>query len=423
MSSTPRRSHSPQRGRRGPREIWTGGHDDPLLEPKFASAPRKHHIAGIDAARGFALVAMFAVHMLPVYNDAAGRASLTWLLFAGTASSLFGVLAGAGLGFTTGGASPYTGRRLLQSQVRIILRAIALIIIGVTVNLAPLETFNILVYFAIAFILATPLTTLHVRQLLVLAVILMVTLPVLRYLIHTRTEGAGYYPNPTFEDLGTDPLGVLNTLTISGVYPALTWLAFLTLGIAVGRLVLRWPNSPLILLGSGALIYAVVRTASTLIERSTGGYELIAMSFPGASENQIDDFIVFGPDGELPTSTMGWMLTGGPHTETPLSLMAGASAALAFIGLFMLLTPRFPKVLNPLVTIGRMPATIYLSHLLFLAFVFVWLPSWTLFIIQVLASIVVAYVWTHFFRQGPAEWGMSSFAKLGNYLVPVPPKV
>lgn len=417
---------SPQPGRRSRRRIWTGDGTRSLIEPEFPTVPalrlegtpRKRHYRGIDVARGFALLGMFAVHILPAYNQQDDRATVVWLLFAGTSSALFGVLAGAGLTFTTGGAFPYRGRRMLRAHVQIVLRSIALLAVGFAVNQAPLHTYNILVYFAAAFILAIPFTLMRVRYLALVSAGFMVILPLLRYWIHTHTAHAGYYPNPRLSDLVADPAGVANTLVISGVYPAVTWLAFITVGIGVGRLIVRWPQAPMFLFACGGLAYALIRPLSILIERSSWGYELISSCLPFANEDAVDDFIVFGPTGELPTGCLGWIITGSPHGESPLALLMGATAAVGVIGLSMLLSSKIPGILDPLATIGKIPATLYLSHLVLLAYTPNWTPAWALLVFQIGAAIVFGYLWKLVYRQGPVEWVMSSFAKTARFIVP-----
>lgn len=416
----------PEPGRRDPRTIWTGEGATTWVEPEFPSAPalhrgelpRKRQYVGLDVARGFALIGMFAVHILPAYNAEANRATLQWLLFAGTSSALFGVLAGAGLAFTTGGAFPYQGRRLVQSHVQIVLRSVILLAIGFAVNQAPLVTYNILVYFAITFVLAIPFTMMRIRHVGLVGIGFMVLLPFVRFWVHGQTKNMGYFPNPQLQDLLADPFGVLNTLAVSGVYPAFTWLAFITIGIGVGRLIVRWPGAPLFLFTFGGLAYAIIRPISIFVERSERGYAMISASFPGVSEDGVDDFIVFGPTGQFPTDSLGWIISGSPHGETPFALLMGATAAVATIGFFMLVTRHSPGILDPLATVGRIPATIYLSHLLLLAYVAVGLNPWKLFAVQLVLAFGFAYLWRVLFRQGPVEWGMSTFAKLARFIIP-----
>src|SRR6478735_4393816 len=60
-------------------------------------------LAGIDAARGLALLGMMATHVLPTFESDA-QLTPTWvgLVFSGRAAALFAVLAGIGLALSTG---------------------------------------------------------------------------------------------------------------------------------------------------------------------------------------------------------------------------------------------------------------------------------------------------------------------------------
>lgn len=128
----------PQPGPRPPREVWLGDRGDegrtaaesglwtsatPVVTapPRSTSAPRQgaatrnvssadgrrttRRIMGVDVARGFALVGMIAVHVLPAVADVEGNPSLEWRLFAGHSAALFATLAGVSLAFMTGGAT------------------------------------------------------------------------------------------------------------------------------------------------------------------------------------------------------------------------------------------------------------------------------------------------------------------------------
>lgn len=436
-------SRHPTPGPRGARFVWTGEASAPLKEGEPATAADVKHptvsaglfgaypptaadrrrprvrdrMLGIDAARGFALLGMFAVHILPAYNPSAGRASIVWLVFAGTASSLFGVLAGVGLAFSTGATERYAGRRFYRALVQIAFRAIVLLAIGMTVNMVRLTVFNILVYFAAVFLVALPLLSIPAKPLLAISGVLLVVMPVGRYLIHKLVVDVGYYPNPTFSNVAEDPLGVLSTLYITGVYPGATWLVFICFGIAIGRLGITRLRE--VLLVVGAAVFAASWALSWLVVRTTRGYEAVQSAFPGASEDEVDDFIVFGPTGQLPTGSPGWLLVGGPHTETPFALAIGIGSAVAAIGVFIILARHATKALRPLIDAGALSATIYISHLLLLALVRDGLSIWVLFTIQIVVALGFAFLWRRAFSQGPVEYVISHAARAaGRILVP-----
>lgn len=375
---------------------------------------------GIDAARGFALIGMFAVHLMPVYNEDADRATAAWIVFAGNASALFAVLAGIALAFITGGATPYTGERMRRAKVQIASRALLLGIVAVVLNSIGLPVYNILTYFALIFLLVIPLLQLPRVALIVIGGVMMLVMPVARFLLHLVVGAAGYHPNPTFVEVFTDPLGVLATLSITGVYPALTWCSFMCLGIGIGRFGLQRAGSRLALIVTGAFTYAITMTVSYLVIMRFGGYVAIASAFPGATEAEVDEFVVFGPTGRLPTDGSGWLLSAAPHSNTTFALLTGVGFSLAAIGIFILLTRSWSAILRPLIDAGSMSTTLYVSHLLFMAMVPDTVPGEALFAIQALAAVLFANMWKVLSEQGPIEKVTTAAARaVARAVVPV----
>ena len=73
--------------------------------------------------------------------------------------------------------------------------------------------------------------------------------PVFSHWLRPRLPERGF-DSPSWGQLVDDPLGMLAELTFTGYYPAVPWLAYLLVGMAVGRLDLthvvrrpRWPPS------------------------------------------------------------------------------------------------------------------------------------------------------------------------------------
>ena len=58
---------------------------------------------------------------------------------------------------------------------------------------------------------------------------------------------------------------------------------------------------------------------------------LLASSSGDAEE--LDEILVWGPSPDLPTSTWWWLLTPGPHSNTPVTLLMDLGTGLAVLGL------------------------------------------------------------------------------------------
>lgn len=412
---------TPLPGPRNSRPRWTGETIDAPGDKPFARylpAPAdvrrrltQHRGLGIDAGKGFALLAMLAVHALPQFDPATGDATWSWTMFGGTATALFCVLAGTGLALTTGADERYRGRRFQRSLVNIVIRALLLFGVGVAVNsIMDLGQANILVYFAAMYLLALPLYALRGRQLLVLVMLFVVLTPIVRYVFDHQIQGAGFHANPVMTDLANDPLGVVSTIFLTGTFPAITWITFICLGLAIGRLSLLRPGAPLLLVTTGLIIGGGAKLVSWMITRSTAGYNLIWDAFPEASQAQIDRFLEFGPDGTMPTGSPGWLLSAAPLTGTPLSIAIGGGFSLAIIGACIGLAQKLQPVLKPIIDVGTMPVTIYVGHLLLFSLAGHIVSGWALFTLETVLLVAFAMLWRKQFSQGPLEYVITNVA-------------
>lgn len=421
-------AHSrPVAGPRRPREIWTGRSEVWLSEVSADPAEPMRNMAGgglrvsnrmlsrvlererrrkqarslgVDTARGFALLGMFAVHILPAFTGE--RPTVMWMILAGNAASLFAVLAGISFSFNSGADRPSRGQALVRARANIVIRAILLMTIGVGINQLDLAAYDILPYFGVMFLLILPFVSLRARSLLLIGTAMILIMPVLRYLLHQQIDDLGRHPNPTFATIAADPLGVLATLSVTGIYPALTWIGLICLGMGVGRLKLQHTNPRLLLIVAGTFTILLAIGVSALIVDRFDGYQAIVNAMPEHTYDAADDFMVFGPTGPLPTGSPGWLLTRGPHTNTPFALVLGAGFSLLIIGLFILLA-RWPRPLTPLADIGRMPMTLYISHLVFITFAPENIHPLWLFLVQVFAAFGFASLWFMIARRGPVE--------------------
>ncbi|WP_022870435.1 heparan-alpha-glucosaminide N-acetyltransferase domain-containing protein [Yaniella halotolerans] len=411
----------PAPGPRPPRPRWTGESASPSVNGAFAEylptpAEKRRRLfeqrfIGVHAGKGFALLAMVAVHTLPRLDPSTGEATWTWTLFAGTATALFCVIAGIGLAFDTGANTRYVGRAFDRSLLNIGFQAVLLVGLGLVVNsLVELPESDILVYIGAMYLLALPLYALRGRQLLVVTGVLILLTPLIRYAFDYQLQGAGHYVNPVFSHVFQDPAGVVSTVLLTGSFPALTWITFLCLGLAIGRLTLLRPGTPLLLLTVGLIIGFGAKLTSWFLVRSPEGYNTMRSSMADASQTQIDRFLVFGSDGALPTTTPGWLLSAAPMASTPWSIAASCGFSLAAIGLLIALIRKLPQLLRPIIDVGTMPITIYVGHLFLLTLFDSLVTGWALFTFEVIVLVAFATLWRRLFSHGPLEYCVSRVA-------------
>lgn len=426
----------PRPGQRPQREVWTGGsatdgasstEDDHWSEnapvitappramapsPRQAAATRNvaspdgrrttRRIMGVDAARGFALIGMITVHTLPASVGTTDEPSLTWVLFGGHSAALFAVLAGVSLAFLTGGRNPRKGLDARRARVGIAVRALLLFAIGLLLNTLDFPAFNILIYYGLMFLLAIPFTMMSVRWLLSSAVLFMIFAPmVMQSALDILPSHV--HDNANLVDLLTEPGTVLSELLLTGTYPALPWMAFICLGMALGRLPLSRDRIQILLVIFGAVIAAVAKGMSMMLLLRFDVREALVAATPWLTTKDVMIIQNYGPDPELPTTTLTWLVISGPHTNTPFAIAESAGLAMVALGAFLLICRWIGRLLSPLGAMGSMTLTIYSAHLVFLAFVPISETPTFWLIVQIAVAALMATAWQHALGSGPLE--------------------
>lgn len=397
---------------------------DPQTCPQLPPGPpeergktRQGRVRGLDAARGFALFGMVLVHVMPENDPVSGSISPLHQFFAGHSAPLFAVLAGVSLALITGAASPHTGRQLTRDRAAILTRALLLLICGLSLNLLQLNVFSILPFYAVYFLIGIPFLSLGVRALLAWAGLFALAGPVVIHLVN-GLENVELLRSPDLGDLFTDPLMTALSLTATGYYPAVTWMAYILLGLALGRLSLSGVTTQIRMCVGGAVAAGAAALASGLLMFPLGAYERI-LSVSSLTEGEITKTLEFG--GPVPVDSWAWLATDAPHTNTPFSVIGAAGWAVLALGGFLLATRVAESALAPLAAAGSMTFTFYTAHLLLVTFVNVWaMPVfWTL--AQIVFASVFALVWRAVVGQGPLESLMSRTSKgTARVLVPEP---
>lgn len=359
-------------------------------------------MAGIDVARALALVGMIAVHLLSD-STAEGNLSPAFLLASGKSAALFAVLAGVGIAFTTGRTRRPTGRRWLGSMAEIAVRGLLIGALGLAIGpLVSVESAAIILpFYGVLFLLAIPFLRFSPAVLGILAVGIAVAMPVLSHDLRQSLPVVAEI-NPTFGMLFADPQATLQLLLLTGIFPALPWLAYVLAGLAVGRMHLtsRAVMFRLTTMGIGLMIVADTVTWF-LMERLGGFSALTEAAEQIMSRDSYIDLLVWGAGGTLPTNSPWWLGVLAPHTSTPADLLFTMGLALAVIGAALALALVAPNAFQPLARLGRMPLSVYTAHLLLLT-VLPWDGALG-FLTHLLLLGVLVMVWGRFFRRGPLE--------------------
>lgn len=374
-----------------------------------------NRLTGLDAARGVAVLGMFAVHVGP--PPAPGGPG--WLLVAadGRAPAVFTLIAGFSLALArarAGGPPP------LRATLT---RCAILAVLGLCLAALSPGILVILAFYAVYFLAAEPFTRLCTRTLAALAGASVVLGPVLSYLLGPalglRTGGRGATPVPADLASWAGAGRMLRELVLSGAYPLLTYFPYILVGMALGRLAdLRSGRSLRRLAGFGVAA-AVVGYGASWLALGPGGrrgplLEAIAREHPWAAAEPDPVAAVLGEQfGAVPSTSWDWLLVAGPYSQTPLETLGNSGVGAALIGLLALAARARPVagVLRPLAAVGAMALTVYVAHALALA---VFLRGWTGWeVLAGFSAVAMAgcLAWGHFLRgtelrRGPLEWAL-----------------
>ena len=340
-------------------------------------------IAGVDLARGLAVIGMLAAHLLWIeefdFADAA-----TWVaVVEGRSSILFATLAGVSIGLVTGGRAPLPAPALRIARGRLAVRAGALWLIGVWLIATGVPVYVILPAYAVLFLLALPFLRLGARSLFLIAAAAALVMPFVQVLLDEL---------PVWDTTG----GQLLSVATGWHYPFPVWIAFVLGGLGVARAGITSLRVQLGILSAG--------TALALL-----GYGLDGVSGGDAAS------------GVVSYAAAVW--TADPHSSGVLEVIGSGGFALAVIGACLLACRTFATwVVLPLRAVGAMPLTAYTAQLVVWAIAAAAVlgdtgnlsgfrdlqPFWPMTVTIVLACTA----WALLVGRGPLEWAVDRIARL-----------
>lgn len=361
-------------------------------------------LTGIDAARGVALFGMMAIHVMDPVGPGGGP-SLTWDLAAGRSAALFALLAGVGVAFTTGRRNPPAGRAWAAHAASLFVRALLIAAVGLLLGyLVPRNLAGVILpYYAVLFVLAIPLVLLPVRTLVGTAAAIAIGMPVLSHLLRAG-EAMVTEPNYSFTQLVQQPGQVFRDLVLTGTYPALPWVAYLCVGLAVGRSLLSSRRVVVLMTLAGLGLAVGARLASWLLLDVLGGRaDLEAVALASRTQEDYTALLLWGPAGTTPTDTAWWLATMAPHSTTPLDLLSTIGIGLAVLGVCILLGRTTTRGLRPIAAAGSMTLSLYCLHLLLLSSGRMPEDDLTSLLTQVVVVVGFALLWSRSHVRGPLE--------------------
>jgi PAS domain S-box-containing protein len=336
-------------------------------------APRggTDRIRGIDAARALAILGMVMVHFGPFEPDTSTLLGKVYRLSHGRASVLFVLLAGVGISLL------FAARPRGQGWARIGWRALVFFPIGVALQALPTPVAVILQFYAMYYLVGAAAAMLPTRLLAPLTAVWTVTGPI-AFLALADPSLAGRGTATTV----SDPGAVVADLLLLGYYPLITWAPPLLVGVLIGR--------------------ADLRDRATTWALTVAGTAVAAAAYGGSAAAQL----VLPPD--LAGSSL--LLAEG-HTGAPLNVLGATGAAVAVLGVCLLVCRALPRATWPVVAVGQMALTVYVGHLLVLAAAPDLLEGRAA-VADAAVKVARFYVvttllcvgWRAAFRRGPLEW-------------------
>ncbi|MGC7099012.1 DUF418 domain-containing protein [Amycolatopsis lurida] len=398
--------------------------DDRTLLP----GRRALRLTGVDVARGVAVLGMYAVHVGP--HPAHGGLNLAFLPFEGRSAALFAVLAGVSIALMSGGEVPKTGRPWAQVVLRLLTRAPLLIALGLFLTNLHTGYLIILAYYGACFVLAIPFLRLGIPALIAGAAFCATVMPFLSFAIRSHVAPRDlvlWIPDATIETFSTASFDyILQVLLLTGTFPAVSLMAYIFAGMAIGRMNLRSELVCRRLVAGGAITAAVAYTTSWLATDVLGGREEIYRSLipaagaAGMSPAEFYEQNVNQSFGTPPTTTLAWEFVANGHSYTPFDLVGCIGISAAAIGGCMLLARRHGRLLRPIADLGSIALTAYAGH-----FVAIWwffrekdafsLTHWLWF---GGVAVVFAVAWKKWIGRGPLEWVLHQASRWPGKLIP-----
>jgi uncharacterized membrane protein len=376
-----------------------GACDRSLRRPSDHAEPARERLLGVDAARGIALLGMFAVHVTETLRSDT-TPSHTQQFVAGHALATFVLLAGVSLAFTTGPAPAReeTRRPVRGTAAALATRGVLIGVLGLVLNLTDPPAEVILPYYGAMFVLAIPLVHLASRRLILLSAALVLVAP----LVVLGSFGVDLPDDePTLTSL-LHPFTVIAPLLVSGSYPAVEYMAFLCVGLVLGRLDLASLRVASRIAGGGAALGLAAWLASGVLLQLGGLAGLRGAAPSDLTAEQARNVILWDPDA---TQTWWWLAERAPYTVTPLRMLHDIGVAMAVLGCCLVLARilRQPRVMWPLVAVGSMTLTLYAGHILVLASGLLDDHPVLLYGAMVLGAMTFATLWRRTRARGPLE--------------------
>lgn len=369
----------------------------PYLDSTVRTIPPNNRILGYDLARAGAFFGMLVVNFSVLMGSGSSAANwLDWLtgIIRGRAAATFVVLAGAGLSLLTKGVYLSRDRAEINAKRSTLLkRSLFLLVIGLF-NFAISPISDILHFYAVYIALGACLLTVSNLSLWLLTAATITCRPLIfiafgfvkSWDLHTIAD-AGFWNLP----------GIIGHTFFNGCFPVIPWMAFITLGMWLGRQDFsdRALGKKILLAGIGAVAFAESLSRVTIYLSSSvhlgRGLEKLLPFFQIASWDPM-----------------------------PLFMISAMGTALVVIALIMKLADKYNNArwVLPFASVGQTTLTLYVTHII-VGGLLLWIIEefdlevrlfslWASLFFY-LVALFFSQHWMKRFRKGPLEMLMRRF--------------
>ena len=319
---------------------------------------------GIDLARLVAVAGMMAAHTLLLSEPRPPAAVVA--LVDGPPSTLFAVLGGVSVVLAARARLAAGERRSAIGAT--VVRGIVVALLGVVVEPLATAVHVVLVPFGISIAIAGPLLLLPSGAIALLAAGL--------WLVGGTVAALVRHALLPLVETGAESMlalllaGVLDVLA-SGVYPVVTWLAYLLVGMLVARRLLaaRAAGGERAMLGRLALAGAALTAAGVAVGEL--GVRVVVGSGLVEPASASRDLILASGYGAARGPQLAWQLVAAPHSGTPADIARTVGMALLVIAMLGLAVSALPERalpwIEPLRAAGGAPLTVYVVHVVLLS--------------------------------------------------------
>ncbi len=367
------------------------------MNNKFLSVEDNIRITGYDIARALAVLGMILVNFKVVlWNGFEGPGWLKNIvgIFEGRAAATFVVLAGIGISLLSRRAR-LSGDGALVKADRVMLLKRSLFLLAGGLLYTPIWPADILHFYALyiaigVFFLAAP-----AKRLMQSTLTVTVLFPVLCLFMD---YGKGWdFSTLTYLDFWSFE-GMVRHLFFNGFHPVFPWLAFLLLGMWIGRRDLREPRVRRRIFLPALGVFLIVEILSKL---------LLKLVPPAAME--------------LSAEEARFLLGTSPMPPMPFYMLSGGATAVIVICFCVWLGQKAADGtwVKPFIRTGQSALTLYVAHVvigmgvmegfgLLQKLNLVEVVFYALFFGVI--SILFSFLWLGRFRRGPFEWLMRKIA-------------